>query len=37
MFMTGMYPPSQPVEGRAGIMDINTMDPTFDDMSPNEK
>ena len=37
MFMTGMYPPSQPVEGRPGIMDINTMDATYENLYPNDK
>ncbi|XP_028391161.1 counting factor 60-like [Dendronephthya gigantea] len=36
-FMTGMFPPSQPVVGRAGIMDINTMDGTYENMYPNDK
>ncbi len=35
--MTGMFPPSQPVEGRAGIMDVNTMDGTYETMYPNPK
>ena len=37
MFMTGMFPPFQPVEGRPGIMDINTMDGTYENMYPNPK
>ena len=37
MFMTGMFPPSQPVEGRPGIMDINTMDETYENLYPNDK
>ena len=36
-FMTGFYPPSQPVPGRPGIMDINTMDATYENMYPNQK
>lgn len=37
MFMTGMYTPSQPIEGRAGIMDVHTMDGTYENMYPNAK
>lgn len=37
MFMTGLFPPSQPVEGRSGIMDINTMDATYENLYPNSK
>ena len=35
--MTGLYPPSQPVVGRAGVMDVNTMDGTYENMYPNNK
>ena len=37
MFMTGMFPPLQSVEGRAGVMNINTADATFENMYPNTK
>lgn len=35
--MTGLYPPSQPVVGRASVMDVNTMDGTYENLYPNPK